>query len=63
MLVQSGRLLFIYFFSCVYNYSPGNLLEIRIKILVVPDGSDIIKVHLEARAFGKHCCIHLQGGS
>lgn len=43
--------------------SPGALSGVRITILMVLDESDIIKVHPEARTFGKHCCIHLQGGS
>lgn len=37
------------------GYMPGILSGVRITILMVPDGSDIIKVHLEARTFGKHC--------
>lgn len=37
------------------GYIPGTLSGVRITILMVPDGSDIIKVHLEARTFGKHC--------
>lgn len=37
------------------GYIPGALSGVRITILMVPDGSDIVKVHLEARTFGKHC--------
>lgn len=37
------------------GYIPGTLSGVIITILMVPDGSDIIKVHLEARTFGKHC--------
>lgn len=43
--------------------SPGTLSGVRITISMVPDRSDIIKVHLEAKTFGKHCCIYLQGGN
>lgn len=36
------------------GYIPGTLSGVRITILMVPDGSDIINVHLEARTFDKH---------
>lgn len=43
--------------------SPRTFLGVTIKMLMVSDGSDIIKVHLEARVFGKHYCIYLHGRS
>lgn len=37
------------------GYIPGTLSGVRITMLMVPDGSDTVKVHLEARTSGKHC--------
>lgn len=37
------------------GYIPGTVSGVRMTILMVPDGSDIINVRLEVRTSGKHC--------